>query len=91
MEQPTDRLNLIRTSLLALRPTVLTIHDESHLHTDHAGAKSGGGHFAIDMVSQAFAGKTAVQRHQMIYEALGDLMNTEIHAIRITAKSPEEK
>lgn len=89
MEQPKDRLNLIRSALLALNPTVLSIHDDSHLHKNHVGAK-GGGHFSIYIVSQNFENKTAVQRHQMIYDALGNLMNTEIHAVSITAKTPNE-
>jgi len=89
MEPTKDKLNLIRSSLIQLHPTILTIHDESHLHVGHNGAK-GGGHFSIQITSQAFEGKTPVQRHQMIYEALGDLIKTEIHAISITAKAPNE-
>lgn len=90
MESATDRLNLIRTALLALQPTALTVKDESHLHANHAGAKSGGGHFAIDITSTVFQGKTPVQRHQMIYETLGDLMKHDIHAVSIVAKSPND-
>ena len=90
MEATKDRLTLIRRSLTqALQPIALTINDDSHLHVGHAGAK-GGGHFSIQITSAAFEGKTAVQRHQMIYNALGDLMKTEIHAISITAKTPNE-
>jgi BolA protein len=90
METPKERVNLIRTALQKLNPSELTIDDESQEHVGHAGARSGGGHFAISIVSNAFVGKSAVQRHQMIYEALGDLMKHEIHAIRIQAKIPEE-
>jgi len=90
VEAPRDRVNLIRSALQKLEITQLTIHDESPMHAGHAGARKGGGHFAIDIVSNAFTGKSAVQRHQMIYEALGDLMTSEIHAISIQAKAPEE-
>ena len=90
MSENKDRLSLIRKALSSLNPTVLTINDESYLHAGHAGAKKGGGHFAVNIVSDAFTGKTAVQRHQMIYQALGDLMNTEIHAVSINAKTNDE-
>ena len=90
MEAPKDRINLIRSALQKLQPLDLTVHDESPMHAGHAGARSGGGHFALEIVSSAFIGKSAVQRHQMIYEALGDLMSGEIHAISIQAKTPEE-
>ena len=90
MEPTKDRLALIKNSLTkALHPITLTINDESYLHVGHSGAK-GGGHFSIQIVSLEFEGKTPVQRHQMIYEALGDLMKTEIHAISINAKTPNE-
>lgn len=91
METPKDRLTLIRTALThALQPAVLTINDESHLHYGHAGAKSGGGHFVVHITSLEFEGKTAVQRHRMVYEAIDHLMNTEIHAVNIIAKAPSE-
>ena len=90
METPKDRLALIREALTqALHPVTLTVHDESHLHIGHSGAK-GGGHFSVEIICTAFEGKTLVQRHQMIYQALGALMQTEIHAISITAKTPNE-
>ena len=57
---------------------------------DTKGAKSGGGHFAVTIVSLDFQGKTAVQRHQMVYQALGALMKKEIHALSIQALTPEE-
>lgn len=71
-------------------PDKLEIRDDSRQHAGHEGAKSGGGHFAVTIVSLRFQGKTAVQRHQMIYQALGDLMKKEIHALSIHAVSPEE-
>lgn len=86
-----DRLALIRERLTAaLRPDALDIIDESHLHAGHAGARSGGGHYAVTIVSPRFRGENRVARHRMIYEALGDAMGSEIHALSITAHSPDE-
>jgi BolA protein len=90
MEQSKNRISLIKAALQSLQPTVLTLDDQSAQHAGHAGAQSGGGHFALTIVSNAFEGKTAVRRHQMIYEALGDLMQQDIHAISINAKTPNE-
>ncbi len=81
-----ERVQVIRTRLQqALQPEHLQIDDESHLHAGHAGAKDGRGHFFVHIVSPVFADKTAVQRHRLIYQALGDLMQTDIHAVRIEA------
>lgn len=85
----TDRVSLIREALQTLTPTELTIHDDSQSHIGHAGAK-GGGHFQVTIISPLFQGKMAIQRHRMVYEALGSLMTTDIHAITITAKTPED-
>lgn len=90
MTQTNNRIVSIKAALQGLQPIVLTIEDQSHLHAGHSGAQSGGGHFALTIVSNAFEGKTAVRRHQMIYEALGDLMKQEIHAISINAKTSDE-
>ncbi len=89
MEPINDRVIAIRTALQILTPIDLNIEDESYLHAGHAGASSGG-HFVIHIVSDAFIGKTAVKRHQMVYEALGELMQTDIHAITIHVKAPAE-
>jgi len=67
-----------------LQPTELNVIDESHLHIGHTGAKSGMGHFAVEIKAPIFQGKTKIQQHQMIYQALDKLMQTEIHALRIT-------
>jgi BolA family transcriptional regulator, general stress-responsive regulator len=89
MNAKTDRVTLIRNALASLEPIVLDIQDDSPAHAHHAGAKSsGGGHFSITIISKAFEAKTPVRCHQMVYEALGDLINTEIHAISIQAKAP---
>lgn len=85
------RIDTIKARLTeALAPQTLEIVDESHKHAGHAGARSGGGHFFATIVSPAFSGKTALQRHRMVYEALGELMNREIHAFSMSCRAPEE-
>lgn len=74
----------------ALNPLAIEIIDNSQAHAGHAGAQSGGGHFHVRIVSDQFTGKSLVQRHQLIYKALGDLMKNEIHALGIEAFSPTE-
>lgn len=87
-----DRVERIRARLLAaLAPTELVVEDESHRHIGHAGARDGRGHFHVRMVSTAFRGQGPLVRHRAIYAALGDLMQTDIHALAIDARSPEEK
>jgi BolA protein len=74
-----------------LQPTRLEIEDESHKHAGHAGAReSGGGHFNVIIVSAAFIGKSLLQRHRLIYDALGETMRREIHALSIQALTPDE-
>lgn len=81
----------MRERLAALDPATLDLRDESGQHAGHAGARpSGGSHWHLTIVSEAFRGKTAVARHRMVYEALGDLMKTDVHALRIEAFSPEQ-
>ena len=75
----------------ALQPDALEIVDESARHAGHAGAASGGGHFIVNIVSAAFQGKNLIQRHRMVYDAVGDMMHTEIHALSIQAKTPHEQ
>ena len=81
----------IRERLAALHPVKLDLRDESGQHAGHAGARpSGGSHWQLTIVSEAFRGKPAVARHRMVYEALGDLMKRDIHALRIEAFPPEQ-
>lgn len=82
---------MIRERLSALVPDALEVFDDSHEHAGHAGAKEGGGHFQLVIVSGKFAGKTAIARHRLIYEALSDLMPKRIHALAIRAYAPEEE
>ena len=80
----------MRKRLERLAPLALDLHDESAQHAGHAGARpSGGSHWHLAIVSEAFRGKTPVARHRMVYEALGDLMEHAIHALRIEASAPE--
>lgn len=86
-----QRVAMIRERLTeALSPVSLEIQDDSHKHAGHAGARSGGGHFDVRVVSEAFAGKSPIQRHRLVYDALGDAMQTEIHALSIKAFTPDE-
>ena len=74
----------------AFKPELLEIIDNSAAHAGHAGAKSGG-HYHVTIVAEAFEGKSLVQRHQLIYKALGDMMKQQIHALGINALSPSEE
>ena len=81
----------MRERLAALEPARLDLRDESAQHAGHAGARpSGGSHWQLTIVSDAFRGKNAVARHRMVYEALGDLMKRDIHALKIEALAPDQ-
>lgn len=87
----TDRIARIEAALRATIPVAsLQVIDDSHLHAGHAGARDGRGHYRVRIVSEAFAGLRAVARHQLIYRALGTLMQTDIHALGIEATTPAE-
>jgi BolA protein len=74
----------------ALSPESLEVVDDSHKHAGHAGARGGQGHFSVDIVSPAFAGKLPLARHRLVYAALGTMMETDIHALSIRARAPGE-
>ena len=80
----------IQEKLAALEPVALEIHDDSAKHAGHEGAKSGGGHYRVVIVSRRFAGLSIQLRHRMVYDALGSMMQKEIHALAIKAYAPEE-
>jgi BolA family transcriptional regulator, general stress-responsive regulator len=81
----------MRERLAVLRPLALELEDESAQHAGHAGSRpSGGSHWRLAIVSEAFRGQNPVARHRMVYEALGDLMKRDIHALRIEASAPEQ-
>jgi BolA protein len=73
-----------------LQPSALEIIDESAKHAGHAGAASGGGHFIVNIVAEVFRGNNPLQRHRLVYAAVGDMMQQEIHALSINARTPEE-
>ena len=80
----------IRERLTPLSPLSVNIVDDSAEHAGHAGALSGGGHFRLTIISLRFVGMVTMARHRLVYDALGSLMKREIHALSITAKTPEE-
>jgi BolA protein len=82
--------DMIRERLSGLAPDALEVFDDSRDHAGHAGAKDGGGHYQLVIVSRQFAGKNALARHRLVYEALADLMPKRIHALAIRAYAPEE-
>lgn len=87
-----DRVARIRASLeQALAPQALEIEDESHRHAGHAGARDGRGHYRVRIVAAAFAGMPLLKRHQRVYAALGDLMQTDIHALALDTRAPDEQ
>ena len=73
----------------AFRPSRLEVHDESARHAGHAGAR-GGGHFRVTLVSDAFRGRTQLERHRLVYAAVAPLMSGAVHALNIVARTPEE-
>jgi len=75
----------------AFAPSELLVKDQSHLHAGHAGAKDGKGHFDVRIVSDKFAGQSRINRHRMVYDALGDFMQSDIHALRITATTSPDR
>jgi BolA protein len=87
-----QRVSVIEKLLdAALSPSYLLVKDQSHLHAGHAGAKEGKGHFEVIVVSEKFGGLNRIARHRLVYGALGDFMNSDIHALQINAITPSER
>ena len=85
-----ERISRIRAAIeKQLAPAQLEIIDDSAKHAGHAGAREGG-HFRVILVSEAFRGKSALQRHRLVFAAVADLMPGDIHALNIDARTPEE-
>ncbi len=83
-----QRISLMKERLdNQLSPSKLFIEDESHLHAGHAGAREGKGHFRITVCSEKFQGLRTLQQHRLVYDALGDMMQTDIHALSIHSSS----
>ena len=68
----------------------VSVHDDSARHAGHAGARAGAGHFAVRIESQDFAGRSRLERHRLVYQALAELLPREIHALNIEAVSPDD-
>lgn len=85
-----NRIEQMRSLLKTFQPEQLEIIDDSHKHAGHEGARAGGGHFTLHIVSTQFAGKATLARHRMIYSALGEMMKLDIHALNIQAYTPQE-
>jgi BolA protein len=87
-----SRVNRIRERLEeAFSPAAVSVRDDSHLHVGHPGARSGMGHFHVDIVAERFRGVTPLERHRLIYSALDDMMRTDIHALTLSARAPDSK
>lgn len=88
MNQRIDRITALLQAGLA--PSECQVEDESALHAGHAGAASGGGHYRLRLVSSRFEGQPRIARHRLVYDALQDMMQNDIHALAITALTPAE-
>jgi BolA protein len=86
---PASREERLREKLLArFAPVHLSIEDQSHLHAGHAGAASGQSHYRVKIVAEAFRGISAVARHRLVYAAVADMLQNDIHALAIDARPP---
>lgn len=85
-----NRIAMMTERLAVLHPIKLEIVDESHKHAGHAGARSGGGHYLLQIISADFAEKDKTSRQRMVYSALAEMMERDIHALTIDAKTPGE-
>lgn len=83
-------IELMQERLASLSPLEIEIIDDSAKHAGHAGARSGGGHYHLRIVAPGFVGLRTMQRHRLVYDALGPLMKQEIHALSIDARSPDD-
>ena len=87
-----ERIERMRRLLTdAFAPDELELVDDSHRHVGHAGARDGKGHFTVRIVSNVFAGMTPLAKHRAVYAALGDMMQSDIHALSIQATVPEPR
>lgn len=87
---PEELAAALHERLATLAPQSLELIDESALHAGHAGARSGGRHYRLRIVSSRFVGQSTLARHRLIYAALGELMHGRVHALAIDARTPEE-
>ncbi|MGE0765776.1 MAG: BolA family protein [Hyphomicrobiaceae bacterium] len=83
--------NIREALMIALEPTRLDVVNESHLHSGHAGSPgTGESHFRVLVVSPRFTGRSRLDRHRLVNEALGDLLRNRVHALAIKAFAPGE-
>jgi len=85
-----SRTERLLQRLAALQPERVEVTDDSHRHAGHAGAADGRGHFTVLVVSKRFAGLSTLRRHRLVYDAVGDMMTTDLHALSIQALAPGE-
>jgi BolA protein len=91
MARSEDRAELIRARLkTALDAVYVQVEDDSALHAGHLGAEGGGGHFRVVVVSPRFDGRTRVAAQRLVFEALGELMESDIHALEMRTLTPEQ-
>lgn len=91
LKNPSEEFEaLLRERLAPLNPLHLELIDDSARHAGHAGARSGGGHYRLRIVSAAFSGQSTLTRHRLVYDALGELMRSKIHALSINTLTPDE-
>lgn len=85
----TNRVERIRTRLEEVfSPNELEVFDDSHLHEGHVGAKDGKGHYRVYIVSDQFVRTRPLERHRMVFKALGEMMEKDIHALSVVAQPP---
>jgi BolA protein len=85
------RFERIQARLIeTFQPLSCLLNDDSAAHAGHAGAASGAGHFSLRIVSEKFEGLNRISRHRLVYDAVGDMMHSEIHALVIVALAPSE-
>lgn len=87
LEKNQARIQKIKEKLAAIEPTILIITDESHQHIGHVGAKSGAGHFKVEIQAKALDELTKIQQHQKIYQLLASMIGPDIHALKIKVLS----
>src|SRR5512137_1094183 len=87
---PEDTVERMRGRLAALAPLEISVEDDSARHAGHPGAAAGGGHYNLRMISPRFEGKSRLERHRLVYDALADLMQREIHALAMVLLAPGE-
>jgi BolA protein len=87
---PEGTVERLRARLQALQPQRLVIEDDSARHAGHEGAKSGGGHYRLHLVSRRFEGLPRLARHRLVYDSLAEMMQREVHALTMLLQTPDE-